>query len=371
MGLLSFLGGDEEEVDDRVYKTMQVQQERRFPSEELQGTLLEIKPYYENDGIDSGAALLQSLHDIQMSGDKNISDSHAFEIWFDRGEFKFRMYARNERARERFQRKVANVYTNSEVAPLDDCQALPPIPENYHIAGAYIDERRHTFIPLRNYDQEGYKFGDPYSDIMGAMLTLDDSIVVLQCVFKPARTDWTLNGPNGRSVDDLAEEFRQGEVVGMKDPLAWLQIRDLQQKEPSRKDKRTAELIEEQRGEQGFHVNLRVMAASPKKAEAKERARGTASAFTKHYSSDSGQRLTDNPLQGERDEFSHFYEKMLTREWIDREMILSIDEVAGIAHVPNKDIEVPQVPWKTTQTGSQISADAPKDQQNTAWPSDE
>lgn len=56
-------------------------------------------------------------------------------------------------------------------------------------------------------------------------------------------------------------------------------------------------------------------------------------------------------------------------------MVLSIDELAGIAHIPNREIEVPNIPWKTSKTGSDISAGADKDQSNTAsgqaWATDD
>ncbi|WP_436936490.1 hypothetical protein [Halovenus marina] len=342
------------------YNTYQLQSDTHPGSSELPGKLLKIRPYKENDGIDAGANLLQTLHDVYIEGGENKSDSHAFEIWFDRGKFKFRMYAANPRAESRFKRRVESVYTNSEVATLDNCDALPQMDEGYYISGATLDENRHTFVPIRHHEGDGFPHGDPYSDILGEMATLDDSMVVLQVIFKPARHDWTENGPNGQSVDEVANSLLEGEVESLRNISAWLPWHEIEEYGPSHKDKQAAKLVREQRGKQGFHIDIRVLAASPNRREAIERARGVSRLFTNVYSGEAKQRLVDHPMPTEKPEALGFLKNMVYRRWVDHEMILSLDELAGIAHIPNTHIEVPQIPWKTTQTGEPVASDADK-----------
>jgi len=108
-----------------------------------------------------------------------------------------------------------------------------------------------------------------------ARCSLDDSTVVTQVVFRPAkqsRTDGDRFKHN--SVDDLAHALRQGTSVGWLDP---------QTRPASQKDKQAAKTIEQQRGQQAFHVNIRVLAASTDKNEAEARARGVAGMFRKYY----------------------------------------------------------------------------------------
>lgn len=354
-------------AEERHYRTFPATDTFDKSPEMLPGTLLEIKPFKQSEGkVERGANLLQTLHDVHLSEGENVSDSHAFEVWFDRGEFKFRLYASNPRAKDRFQRRVANTYTNAEVYELDDCQALPTIKEGEYVAGSRLDEKRHTFLPIRDHEGTGFPHGDPYSDILGEMLTLDDSVVVLQVIFKPARHDWTDSGPNGQSVEDIAAELRSGTVVGMKDPLVWAGIREMEERKPTERDKQAAKLVEAQRGKQGFHVNIRILAVSPEPREAMERARGVSGLFRKVYSTDVGQKFIDFPVSEGTEELDNFLKTMLFREWTDRKMILSIDELAGIAHIPNHEIEVPQIDWKTTEAGSEVAAKAGKDQKRTA-----
>jgi len=350
----------------KQYDTYPLQTTYNVPLESIPGQLLEIHPYQDNDGIDAGANLLQALHDVRIRDGENASPAHAFEIWFDRGEFKFRLYAANERASDRFQRRTTNTYTNSEVTPRTSGLAFPELRPSDHVAGARLSEERHTFLPIRHHNAEGFEHGDPYSDIMGEMLTLDDSLAVVQVIFKPAPKDWTENGPNGESVGDVATGLRSGSVTGFKDPLFWLGIRDLEERDSSSKDKEAAKIVEQQRGEQGFHVNVRVLAASPQPREARERARGIASMFAKYYNATSEQGLDHHPVEASDEEMQRLLAQMFERKWQDHGMILSIDEVAGLAHIPNREIEVPQIPWKSTQSGSQIAAEATKDEANTS-----
>jgi hypothetical protein len=97
-------------------------------SADIEGQLLEIKPYTDNDGIKDGYNLLQSLHEVQISDGKNVSGSHSFEVWYSDGEFRFFVYAANPRAAEVFKRRLSNVYENSEITPVMDGAAFPELP---------------------------------------------------------------------------------------------------------------------------------------------------------------------------------------------------------------------------------------------------
>jgi len=103
-----------------------------------------------------------------------------------------------------------------------------------------------------------------------------------------------------------------------------------------------------------------VLAASPDRYEAEERARGTTSMFAKYYNSQTEQGLRAHGVDAEN--VDRFYGSCITREWVDRSMILSIDELAGVAHIPNGEIEVPGIQWRHSKTGSDAPSTAPKDE---------
>ncbi|MFC3958922.1 hypothetical protein [Halovivax cerinus] len=323
--------------------------------ESAPGVLLRIRPYKENQGVVDGAGLLQSVHDVTTNfRGKNTSDHHSFEVWFDEGKIKFYMHAATASAADKFRRRVGNSYANSEVFPVEDGYAFPVIEPDEYVAGAWMEMAKMPYYPIRHHNAEGWET-DPYGEITSEMLSTDDSKVVTQVVFRPAKESWTDGDRFKRnSVDDLAHALRQGTSVGWLDPTV---------RPASAKDTQAAKTIEEQRGEQAFHVNVRILAVSPSADEAEARARGVAGMFRKYYNAVTEQGLDDIPVWHHREtlrvrSLRNHLQRMCDREWIDRRMIMTVDELAGVAHIPNDEIETPKIDWRYTQRGDRIPADA-------------
>ncbi|WP_135827092.1 hypothetical protein [Halorussus ruber] len=323
--------------------------------ESTPGVLLRIRPFKENQGVVDGAGLLQSVHDVTTNfRGKNTSDHHSFEVWFDEGKIKFYMHAATEAAADKFRRRVGNNYANSEVFPVEDGHAFPRIAPDEYVAGAWLKMEKIPYYPIRHYNSQEFE-ADPYGEITSEMLSLDDSKVVTQVVFRPAKQSWTSGDRfKHNSVDDLAHALRQGTSVG------WLNPRT---RPASQKDKQAAKTIEQQRGQQAFHVNIRILAVSPDKEEAEARAHGVAGMFRNYYNGITEQGLDDTPVwhrtENKRAQKLHDHiTRMADRDWIDRRMIMTVDELAGVAHIPNDDIETPNIDWRHTQRGDRIPADA-------------
>ncbi|WP_226042696.1 hypothetical protein [Natrinema sp. DC36] len=339
------------------YDATQIEFEEPFVQhpESAPGILLRIRPFKENQGVVDGAGLLQSVHDVTTNfRGKNMSNHHTFEVWFDEGKIKFYMHAATEAAADKFRRRVGNNYANSEVFPVEGGHAFPVIEPHEYVAGAWLEMEKIPYYPIRHHNSEGFET-DPYGEITSEMLSLDESKVVTQVVFRPAKQSWT-DGDQFKhnSVDDLAHALRQGTSVG------WLNPRT---RPASEKDKQAARTIEQQRGEQAFHVNIRIVAISADKDEAEARARGVAGMFRKYYNAITEQGLDDMPVyhrkQGKRaSQLRQHVTRMADREWTDRRMIMTVDELAGVAHIPNNEIETPNIDWRYTQRGDRVPADA-------------
>ncbi len=322
--------------------------------EDAPGVLLRIRPYKDSAGVENAAGLLQAVHDVTTNyRGKNTSDHHSFEVWFNGGKITFYMHAVSEAAADKFRRRVGNNYADSEVFVVDEGHVFPPIEPDQYVAGAWLEMEKIPYYPIRHYNSEGFAM-DPYGEITSEMLSLDESTVVTQVVFRPAKQSWT-DGDRFKhnSVDELAHALRQGSSVGWLNP---------QTRPPSEKDKRAAKTIEQQRGEQAFHVNIRVLAASSNQQEAEARAQGVAGMFRKYYNAITEQGLDDNPVWHRRERkrakrLREFAQRMRDREWIDRHMILTVDELASVAHIPNAEIETPNIDWRYTQRGDRVPAD--------------
>ncbi|RZV06699.1 hypothetical protein BDK88_3728 [Natrinema hispanicum] len=114
----------------------------------------------------------------------------------------------------------------------------------------------------------------------------------------------------------------------------------------------------------------RVLAASSEQDEAEARARGVAGMFRKYYNAITEQGLDDNPVWHRRErkhatQLRQFVERMCDREWIDRHMIMTVDELAGVAHIPNAEIETPNIDWRYTRRGDRAPADLGQYEQST------
>jgi len=227
--------------------------------------------------------------------------------------------------------------------------AFPPVNEEDYVAGAELSLRKHRYYPIHHRsDSEGFE-SDPYSEITSEMLSDSETRVVVQVVFKPAPMSWTESGGlfGGDSVDDVAESLRDGHVKGWWEPRI---------REASTKEKEAAKIVEQQRGAIAYHTNIRVMAISPDPDEAGARARGVSELFVKYYNSATEQGFKATPADPSGME-SHV-RRMFDRRYDDREMILTVDELASAAHIPNADIETPRIDWRHQQSGGRIPADA-------------
>lgn len=336
------------------YETTRIGEQLTQSVDAVPGTLLRIVPYKENEGITGAARLLQAIHDVQTEGwlrTKNVSDHHAWELWFDDGKIKFFLHAATPAAAEKYITRVESSYSDSQIFTVDQGRAFPPISPEDHVAAATLTLERHHFYPIRHFRAEGFEH-DPYSEVTSEMLSTEDSHVVVQLVFRPEPTDWATNDGGGFlrrgvSVDDVAESIKQGQVVGWHDS----RVRD-----PTQKDKDAARTIEQQRGKYAFNVNLRVIAISPDEAEAEARCEGVSGMFTRYYNSQTEQGFEAAPVSAAR--LSDVIDDFHSRAWDNQDMILTIDELAGAAHIPNVEIETPQIDWKTTRSGTSVPADA-------------
>ncbi|WP_126665147.1 hypothetical protein [Haloterrigena salifodinae] len=351
MSLLSRLFGDNaSDPNPSNYSSTKLSRDYTQTADETPGVLLQIQPHAENQGMVDAAGLLQSVHDVTTNfRGKNTSDHHSFELWFDGERIRFFMHAATEGAADKFRRRVGNNYANSAVFEAGG-EGFPPLEAENYVAGARLSLARHYYYPIHHFrDGEGFE-RDPYGEITSEMLSTEDSTVIVQVAFRPEPANWADGGLRGESVDDVAESLRDGHVKGWINPRV---------REASSKEKQSAKIVEQQRGQQAFSTNIRVLAASPNQTEAEARARGVAGMFVKYYNATTEQGFTAESVKNAR----KLIDDVHSRAWDDRDMILTVDELASAAHIPNEEIETPRIDWKHTQEGARVPADSNRSDQ--------
>jgi len=262
------------------------------------------------------------------------------------------MHAATEAAADKFRRRVGNNYANSEVFPVDGGAAFPVIDPDEYVAGAWLEMEKLPYYPIRHHNSDEWAT-DPYGEITSEMLTRRQH--GRHASRLPARKT-VLDGR--RPVQ--AQQRRRPRPRTPARNISWMARS--QTRPASQKDKQAAKTIEQQRGQQAFHVNIRVLAASTDKNEAEARARGVAGMFRKYYNAMTEQGLDDTPVWHRKEskrasQLRQHVARMADREWTDRRMIMTVDELAGVAHIPNNEIETPNIDWRYTQRGDRVPAD--------------
>lgn len=335
------------------YSARQIDEPSSQSADDVPGRLLQIVPYTENEALLAMSRVLRSIHDVRMEGllrRRNVSEHHSFELWFSEGKLQFFMHAADAAAAETLTSRVESSYPEADVFPVTGV-GFPSIQTGDYVAGAAIQLDKHHYYPVRQFRLgEGFD-RDPYAEITSEMLTTTDSHVVVQVVFRPEPTDWTDGGGllrSGSSVDDVADALKNGQVTGWRDPHI---------REPSQKDKQAAKIIEQQRGKPAYNVTLRVVAMSPDEGEATARCKGVAEMFERHYNATTEQGFDASPVPAAQ--VDELLRDCRRRTWDDRSVILTIDELVGIAHLPREEeVTTPNITWKTAKSGTHMTPES-------------
>lgn len=323
---------------------------------DVPGQLLRVRPYADNDGISAGAAFLRSISGPTTSSlGRNVSDHHSFEIWFHDGTISFYLHAADEQAGATFRRRFANAYPESEVHAVTDGHAFPTVRPSSYVAGATIDTRRHYYFPIRNQDADELA-SDPFTQVTNEMRSTDDTSIVFQVVFRPAKRSWADGSWLRRNgVRDVARDKRREKSVGLLDPHT---------EEPTEEDEQLAIRLERQADRIAFHTNLRVLVVSADPTEANRRLRGIEEAFETQYESAARQGFTTTPISHWRERtqakrLRSLLERTIDRRWTDRDCCLTVHELSGLVHLPNEAIGTPDVDWRHTSRGEWLPNDLP------------
>ncbi|MCD2204929.1 hypothetical protein [Halobacterium sp. KA-6] len=261
------------------------------------------------------------------------------------------MHAPTVAAADTLRRRLATNYPNTEIERVETGHGLPQIKPGEYVAGARVATNIGSYYPIRDHTNEGFDT-DPYGELTREMLGDEDTRVVTQVVFRPAKASWT-SGSRLRSdsIDDIANSLRQGTSVG------WLNPRT---RPPSAADKRAAKTLEHERDKLAYHTTIRVLAISPSKRDALARTRGVANIFETQYNGISKQGLEATPVWHRDDDgtvarLREFVEAMATRQYTPQQTVLTVDELAGVAHLPEGDIPTPNLDQKTTEDSDRVS----------------
>lgn len=315
-------------------------------TEENNGKLLKVQPYPENEGIKAGEELLRSIHQekSQLLGLINNSEVDTFEIWFSDRVLSFHFYVETERTERKLRKQIDAHYPNSKV-DIEEV-TMPNIEEGDWVAGSELVLKKSYLYPLKNPMGVNDFNSDPYRSITSDMVVGGRENIMVQIVFKPAHPSWSVGGIGGtlnpftQSAEELADEIRNEKLVE--------ETISTRQRRPIGSENQLANEIARQREMSAYNANIRVLSFSENKQEASANAWSVSRAFEQSYKEAGGQSLVQIPRRGY--ELRDLLQNAKERKFVDRKMIITIPEMASIAHIPNQSIETPAIEWNNKST---------------------
>ena len=312
--------------------------------------LVHVRPYGDSEGFD---AAVEFVHDLYRSPNTDTGGQsvESMEWWFTDGQLGQRFCTATP---GRFDQAVSSRYQNSSVH-IPDRAFLELRPDEY-VASARLHLRQDCAFPLAHQNASLDALStDPYTAIASALVGSDDTRALVQCTFMPVdKHAWYQRGLfaslRGSDVDGIAENRKEGTVKGEINPRIV----------ESRTDRLTAKDMQHQRGRPAFQTTVRVVATGPSKESVRTRMNDLESAFEEFAYPASEQEFVAEPLSGRAliDGLAAAAGRELptqgriNRKLFGRESVLTDDELAGLVHLPNRDINAPLLDWQRMEGGA-------------------
>ncbi|WP_137284616.1 hypothetical protein [Halorussus salinisoli] len=312
------------------------------------GSVIRVRPRSDENEIIDGREVLPAFHVVQTDLLKrNQSQTHAFELWGNDGAVECAYVPGEQHMADRVEGQLTSQYRDAEVTR--SRPRLPVLESGQHIAAISLSLGRELFYPIRRHDVEGFEI-DPFRPLITEILGPDTASQVdalVQVVFKPAKGNWTTGGWFGGNVADAAEYLRTPEVKG------WLSTYEV---DPSKTERRAAEVVQSQRGSDAFHTDIRVLVSAESRFAATNRVWEIARVFEQYFDSMIGQGFQITQHRGS--DIEHAIESAVARQLMDAEMVLTVDELAGVAHIPAASLMTPPLDWTDMTPYDQLPSNA-------------
>lgn len=319
---------------------------------------IRVRPFKDNDGIESGIDFLESIYDVERGGfrsRKNVSPAHSFEIRFTNERVNFQ-FVPAERWVGTFERQLQDKYPNALIERSKP-ETLSFAPGEY-VAGAELDLALYTLFPIEHIGLEGWR-RDPFGGIVSEMVgTRRDgqsgADVLVQVVFRPQSRDWVHGVNGGPDVDLIAHNLNQPTIKRERRLFTKTTV----EHPPSDIEKKAAKIIRDQHGDRAWNVNIRVFAVSEDELVARRRVKKASTQFENYYECATEQMFVPKPLSGRK--LKKNLNRLVRREWTDRGIVKSEQEAGGVIHIPNAEINQQNVEWALSKPGEGIPPGTPR-----------
>jgi hypothetical protein len=312
--------------------------------------LLYVRPFADSDGFDAAIDFARDLYRSERTETMDRQSIEAMEWWFTDGQLSQRYCTATP---GRFEQDMSARYEHSTVHTPDRV-FLDLRPDEY-VASAQLHLHQDCAFPIRHQQTTLNTLStDPYTALASALVGPDDTRALVQCAFMPVKHTWYRRGWYGSwygsDVDDMAERRKEGTVKGEINPRIV----------ESRTDRLTARDMQAQRGKPAFQTTIRVVVTAPSQRAVRARIADLTGAFEEFTYPSTEQGFDPESLSGNA--LVETLARTASRDLVPRgrlkcalfgrEMVLTADELAGLVHLPNREINAPLLDWERMESGS-------------------
>lgn len=328
------------------------------------GSVITIVPYKRDGGMSKNRAFFKSVHSIRRDAERNnVAPPFAFELvyWKESRSIGFRYACSTSKQRRAIRRAAESCYedANIEEAP----EPVLDIEAGQSLAAGRLalraDGPDEHLMPINNYKINPEEFEiNPYNSITAEMTGNKygpDASVVVQLTCKPAVSlsdDSDDNWHDGadRLAKDLSDPEHGFRFWGGMADFFYLLVDEDHDVEVEKEgyqtstDTTAADVVADQRGQLGYHVNVRILCVGDDDTTARDRLKHVCEKYRNFYNANHGQGFR-GVFEGDPVEVA---KRVASREWVDREMPMSLDSLAGLAGPP-MDLSTSEVEYTYTQ----------------------
>jgi len=230
----------------------------------------------------------------------------------------------------------------------------PPIfsVSNPGIAGATIMQAKNFILPIKTYRTLD---ADPLSALTNAMTKLrNDAGASLQLLIRPINESWrTHTQIASQHVSDnrlhLVNRSSAGRIAGnimeAVKPNTPQQIEQAKPKQFTAQQEELMKALQEKGSKTGFEAMIRLVASGQNQAEADSNLMTLISAFSQYYAP---QFNSFKYKKGKSEKIAREY--LLRMFTGGQKMILNVEELSSIFHLPTRLLETPGVKWQHSKT---------------------
>lgn len=312
------------------------------------GPVVVLVPYKREGGIEKSKTWFRGVHNVTRDGKKNVSPPFAFEIVYWRGERRigFRYGAPTASTRREIERQLDSCYHDSDIESATE-PFLDLDPGEY-LSAATLELQDSDYLkPINHYKLNPDDFEiDPYDSITSEMAgdpVGEDANIITQIILRPAISTARKDKRNWHyGADKLAKQMERNhggmrktailEGIASTFTEGGDDIEYSKEKFVTKQDKQAANMIANQRNQLGFHVNVRILAASNDPKIASDRVAQTARKYRNFYNSQHGQGF--EPVFPGPKKITSLATLAASRDWEDENIVMSVDALTGVAHPP-------------------------------------